>query len=177
MPSDMSVEINKAIERVMEKNENIKMKKYATNMDLKEFELFRNFIHSKFGMDITENKKHMLEIKVNRLMAQNKMENCMQYYNMISTTKDKQKIVEFLNEITINKTDFFREINHFNFLKNHLEKSGFKLTDSYVELESLYYQYTSSRYSVTISKGEKNYTFSIRYNWDKVLNNEIIPKY
>ena len=71
----------------------------------------------------------------------------------------------------------FHTLSHFNFLKNHLEKSGFKLTDSYVELESLYYQYTSSRYSVTISKGEKNYTFSIRYNWDKVLNNEIIPKY
>ena len=71
----------------------------------------------------------------------------------------------------------FHTLSHFNFLKNHLEKSGFKLTDSYVELESLYYQYTSSRYSVTISKGEKKYTFSIRYNWDKVLNNEIIPKY
>ena len=81
-------------------------------MSANEFELFTTFIHGKFGMDITENKKHMLEIKVNRLMAQNRMEDYMQYYNMISTTKDKQKTVEFLNEITINKTDFFREINH-----------------------------------------------------------------
>ncbi len=120
MASTMSEEINSAMDRVMEKNEKIQMKKFATKMSANEFELFTTFIHGKFGMDITENKKHMLEIKVNRLMAQNRMEDYMQYYNMISTTRDKQKTVEFLNEITINKTDFFREINHFNFMKNNL---------------------------------------------------------
>jgi chemotaxis protein methyltransferase CheR len=120
MASDMSVEINNAMDRVMEKNEKIKMKKYANKMTEKEFELYTTFIHGKFGMEITENKRHMLEIKINRLMNQNKFEDYITYYNMISTTKDKQKIVELLNEITINKTDFFREINHFNFMKSQL---------------------------------------------------------
>jgi hypothetical protein len=71
----------------------------------------------------------------------------------------------------------FHTLSHFNQIKSSLEQIGFKLTDSYVKFESLFYEYTSSNYSVSMSKGDSGYTFSIKYNWDKVLKKEIIPKY
>ena len=71
----------------------------------------------------------------------------------------------------------FHTLSHFNQLKNNVEKLGFKLTDSFVKFESLYYEYTSTDYTISMSKGDMEYTFSLSYNWDKVLKNEIIPKY
>ncbi len=118
---NMSKEISKAMDGVIAKSEKIKLSKFATKMSVKEFELYTSFIYNNFGMHITENKQHMLELKIHRLVEANGYENYIDYFHMISTTKDQQKIIEFLNEITINKTDFFREINHFNFIKNSVD--------------------------------------------------------
>ncbi len=71
----------------------------------------------------------------------------------------------------------FHTLSQFNRLKSEIEKIGFKLIDSYVKFESLYYVYNSTNYSISMSKGEKDFTISIRYNWDKILRNEITPRY
>ena len=118
---NMGQEINKIMNSVIEKNEKIKMNKYAKKMSEKEFELFTSFIYDNFGIHLTESKRHMLELKIQRLVHANGMDGYTEYYNMISNTKEREKIIDFLNEITINKTDFFREINHFNYIKNNID--------------------------------------------------------
>jgi hypothetical protein len=71
----------------------------------------------------------------------------------------------------------FHTLSHFNQIKSYLEQNGFKLTESYVKFESLFYEYNSSDYSISMSKGDKSYTVSLSYNPDKVVKGEIIPKY
>lgn len=71
----------------------------------------------------------------------------------------------------------FHTLSHFNHLRNNLEQLGFKLTESYVKFESLYYEYNSSDYSVSMSKGEDIFTFSIKHDYTKILRKEIIPIY
>jgi hypothetical protein len=71
----------------------------------------------------------------------------------------------------------YHTLSHFNQLKGSIEQLGFKLTNSYVKFESLYYEYTSSDYKASLSKGDKSYTFSIVYNPDKLISKEIIPKF
>lgn len=58
----------------------------------------------------------------------------------------------------------FHSQQHFNTLKNYLDKAQYKLVDSYIEFESIYYDYKSPMYSVTLSKGENSYIFSIKNN-------------
>lgn len=71
----------------------------------------------------------------------------------------------------------FHSLSKFNLLKNELEKMNFYLSDSYVKFESLYYTYISTDYSVSMSKGENIYTFSLKHNPDKIIRREIVPKY
>ncbi len=85
-----------------------------------EYRMFKEFIYDRFGITIGENKKHMLELKLNKLCGKNNITSCKEYFHLLSTSKDENYIIEFLNEVTINKTDFFRENHHFEFLTNKM---------------------------------------------------------
>jgi hypothetical protein len=71
----------------------------------------------------------------------------------------------------------FHSLYQFKSLKTNLEKQGFKLVDNYVKFESLYYEYKSPYYSISMSKGEVSYTFSIKYNSDRIKNKDIFLLY
>ena len=93
--------------------------------------------------------------------------------NTLSYIWDKQgnnKSISYLL-ITLDKSKNYKMVwyqfhsqQHFNILKNHLDKVKYKLVDSYIEFESIYYDYKSPMYSVTLSKGENSYIFSIKNN-------------
>ncbi len=73
------------------------------------------FIHAYCGIHITPQKRVMVETRVHRRMAilgLSRTDDYCQYLFSGSGTE----IVLFINEITTNKTDFFREPVHFEFL-------------------------------------------------------------
>lgn len=87
----------------------------------KEFEKYRRLIYDSFGIYLGNAKKDTLKSKLLKLMAKNGIYSYEEYYDTLTIDKDKQRITEFINEITINKTDFFRENNHFDFIRNQID--------------------------------------------------------
>lgn len=85
-----------------------------------EFEKYRQLIYGNYGIYIGNVKKDILRTKLYKLMTRNNISSYDEYYNILITSTGKQQITEFINEITTNKTEFFRENNHFEFIKNKI---------------------------------------------------------
>ncbi|MDQ2084910.1 protein-glutamate O-methyltransferase CheR [Herbivorax sp. ANBcel31] len=79
---------------------------------------YRNFIYDKFGINISQDKKEMLQSKLLKLIVKSRCESYEEYFRILTQGYDKESLFEFSNEITVNKTDFFRENNHFEFIKS-----------------------------------------------------------
>ena len=89
-------------------------------MNQNEFLLFSDYVYNNFGIKLSEGKISMLEVKLSKLIKSAGVSSLREYYTLLNSPKEKKHLIEFLNEITINKTDFFREINHFNFLRDNM---------------------------------------------------------
>ncbi|TYQ16667.1 UNVERIFIED_CONTAM: chemotaxis protein methyltransferase CheR [Acetivibrio alkalicellulosi] len=79
-----------------------------------------SFIYDKFGIHISQDKKDMLQSKILKLIVKNRIESYEEYFRLLTQVRDKETLLEFSSEITVNKTDFFRENNHFEYIKNNV---------------------------------------------------------
>lgn len=91
-------------------------------MKQSEFVLFADYIYNNFGIKISENKMSIFEVKISKLIKSAGVNSINEYYTLLNNPKEKKHLTDFLNEITINKTDFFREINHFNYIRDHINE-------------------------------------------------------
>jgi chemotaxis protein methyltransferase CheR len=87
----------------------------------KEFGKYKQLIYNDFGIYLNCAKKDTLKTKLCKLMTRNGINSYDEYYNALVTDTDNRYITEFINEITINKTDFFRENNHFDFISKKIK--------------------------------------------------------
>lgn len=84
---------------------------------------FRNFsglINDSFGIYFGPGKKELLRSKLQKILTRYGLESYDEYYNMLRNSRDKRYLAELAQEITVNKTDFFREKNHFEFISDQL---------------------------------------------------------
>jgi chemotaxis protein methyltransferase CheR len=80
---------------------------------------FKEHIYSEMGITFSPAKKYFLKSKIDKLMKRHEIEDYNEYYKKI-LNKEKNIYEEFVHEITTHKTDFFREDNHFKFLKEEI---------------------------------------------------------
>ena len=85
-----------------------------------EFYLLADYIYDNFGIKISENKMNIFEVKISKLIKSAGVNSIEEYYVLLNNPKEKRHLTQFLNEITINKPDFFREINHFNYIRDNM---------------------------------------------------------
>ena len=84
-----------------------------TKLKDKQFEKFTQLIYDKLGIHITEAKREMVQSKFSRLMRNLEI-NCFdEYYDFLLSNCKNGHWSQFVDEITIHKTNFFREDNHF----------------------------------------------------------------
>ncbi len=75
------------------------------------------YIHSQCGINLTPSKKLMLSTRLNSRLKQLGMKEFNQYFNYLQGDKeDRSEFYKMLDAVTINKTEFFREAEHFNIL-------------------------------------------------------------
>ena len=86
-----------------------------------QFEKFKTLIYDNLGIHITESKREMVQAKVGKLMRKNNILNYDDYYDFLLINKNNSHWAEFIDEITIHKTNFFREDHHFEFIRNQLD--------------------------------------------------------
>ncbi len=84
-----------------------------------QFEKFRDLVKEKLGIHLSESKKEMVQSKALRLMREAQISCFDEYYKLICNAKNSYW-ASFVDHITIHKTNFFREDNHFNFIRDKI---------------------------------------------------------
>jgi chemotaxis protein methyltransferase CheR len=82
-----------------------------------DFGRLRSFIYAQSGINLNSDKKTMLELRIKRRLRSLNLTSFSEYCEYLFGHKgQKEEIVHFLDVVTTNKTDFFREPDHFEYL-------------------------------------------------------------
>jgi chemotaxis protein methyltransferase CheR len=94
-------------------------KVYPSDNQLSDHDFVRlsRFIHQQYGIHLTPAKKSLLEGRLRKRMKQCNISSFSDYCNYIFTDQGMaEELVYMIDAVTTNKTDFFREPYHFEFL-------------------------------------------------------------
>lgn len=86
----------------------------------KEFTKFKDLIYKNTGIFLKDSKLEMVNSRLLRRLKDLKFSTFDAYYNYLVSDKSGTELLEMINSITTNKTNFFRENNHFEFLYDTL---------------------------------------------------------
>lgn len=95
----------------------------AQSFDLtdKEFQLFKEIIYRETGIHMSDKKKKLIVARLSKRLRSLNLQNFTQYYDYLNKNVNADnEIVNLINRITTNKTNFFREKHHFDFLSQEL---------------------------------------------------------
>lgn len=85
------------------------------------FEKFIILINEMLGIRILKTKKLMIQSRIDKHMKILNLSSYEDYYKLINNKYNIDERKQFANYITTNTTKFFREIDHFIFLKDNLK--------------------------------------------------------
>ena len=85
-----------------------------------EFQSLRALIHEHTGIALSAHKRALVYARLAKRLRHHHLDRFSDYYRLL-TEQDPtgEELVEMINCITTNKTDFFREPHHFRFLTEH----------------------------------------------------------
>lgn len=86
-----------------------------------DFEKLSRFIYQTFGIQISENKRYLLQNRLVKRLRELNLDNYTDYTNYVLNAKDSgDEVIQMMNVISTNKTDFFREQEHFDFFPEQI---------------------------------------------------------
>jgi chemotaxis protein methyltransferase CheR len=84
-----------------------------------EFHQLRDLVYEKCGINLTDAKKMMLRSRLQKRLYHLRLSTFREYYEyLFKADMPGDEMREMINCITTNKTDFFREPHHFDFIKD-----------------------------------------------------------
>ena len=95
--------------------ENHMTKNYLMEISGEEFELFRGYIHQKFGIYLTDKKRSLLVGRLQKIIRDSGFGSFQNYYNYLVKNNDHAQLQELINRISTNHTFFNREKDHFEY--------------------------------------------------------------
>lgn len=91
------------------------------SMSSREFASLSRFIYEQCGIKMPEGKKTMLEGRLQKRLRVLGMKSFAQYVDyLFQPDGNNEELVQMIDHVTTNKTDFFREPDHFDYLQNHV---------------------------------------------------------
>lgn len=84
-----------------------------------EFIKFRDIVYKESCINLADVKKILLQSRLIKRLRFLNLNSFSDYYDYLIANYDDEKI-NFVNAITTNKTDFFRENDHFEFMKSYI---------------------------------------------------------
>ncbi len=82
-----------------------------------EFHLFRDLIYQEAGIHLADHKKLLVITRLTRRLKHLGCSSFTEYYQYIKTgTQGREELRRMINQITTNKTNFYREPHHFEYL-------------------------------------------------------------
>ncbi len=89
----------------------------ALSMNEREFKLFRSLVHQHAGIWLRDGKQIMLASRLSRRLRHYGLASFAEYYEYVQNLPDnRDEIRQLINCVTTNKTSFFREKHHFDYL-------------------------------------------------------------
>ncbi len=86
-----------------------------------EFDLFRKLIHKKIGISLADGKRNLVQSRLRKRLAHHQLPTYQAYYDLlINTPESDAEWTDFINCVTTNKTDFYREAHHFKFVTDQI---------------------------------------------------------
>ena len=82
-----------------------------------ELALFRRFIFEAAGITMSEQKKALVEGRLSKRLALHGLDSFGQYYKFLTSGEHPDEVQVAVDLLTTNETYFFREIKHFEFLR------------------------------------------------------------
>ncbi|BDI30595.1 chemotaxis protein methyltransferase [Capsulimonas corticalis] len=86
----------------------------------KEFAKFRDLIYQLTGIVINEGKRQLVLSRLTKRLRMHGLSSFSEYYELVTNAGDDEEQSAFINSITTNKTDFFREPHHFEYIAREL---------------------------------------------------------
>ena len=131
---------------------------YTQSLTKSDFTRLSGFIHSRIGIKMPFSKLNMVESRLRKRLKELKLTSYKDYCDYLFTPDGMDKELEkFINVITTNKTDFFREPDHFEFLIR-------KAVPDLITANGSGVKRSLSLWSAACSRGNEAYTLAIVLN-------------
>jgi chemotaxis protein methyltransferase CheR len=119
-------------------------------MSQSDFTRLREFIYNECGITLADSKKTMLEGRLQKRLRELSLKSFSQYCDyLFSSNGFEKELTDMINQVTTNKTDFFREPAHFDYLTRKALPELGRLKKSFLV------------WSAGCSSGEEPYTLAM----------------
>ena len=89
----------------------------SSTLSTREFNRLSEFIHTNYGIKMPVTKKTMLQARLQKRLRQLDLNSYSEYCDLVLTSeKETSEVINMIDVVTTNKTDFFREPAHFDYL-------------------------------------------------------------
>lgn len=125
-----------------------------TELSDKEYDRYRKFVYDHIGISLGENKKELLRTRTAKRLRILQIDTFDEYFTYINAPENAEELANFFDVISTNKTSFFRESHHFDFLNNVLlpDLVRRKLKGNSIKV---------SAWSAACSTGDEPYTIAL----------------
>lgn len=135
-------------------NSNTDFDCFKAELSQEDFKIFSDYIYGEFGIKMPDIKRVMLQGRLLKRIRELKMSSYKEYKDYFFSEEGQQnELYNFLSVVTTNKTDFFREPVHFEFLSQEVLPEFISQGKKHIRV-----------WSAACSSGEEPYTISIVLN-------------
>ncbi len=128
---------------------------FEAKMSEKDFNRLSHFIYTEYGIKMPPAKKVMLQSRLQKRLRELNIASYREYTDYVFSKEGESEIIHMIDVVSTNKTDFFREPAHFEFLTNYVLPEFVQINQSRRPLKL---------WSAGCSSGEEPYTISIVLN-------------
>jgi chemotaxis protein methyltransferase CheR len=86
-----------------------------------EFARFRSLVHQETGIHLSAEKKAMLVGRLSSRLRHRGIESFSEYYRILHDPAEGDELQEAIDRMTTNETSFFREMTHFEALRDYIQ--------------------------------------------------------
>lgn len=115
-----------------------------------DFERISRFVHEFCGIHLHEGKRELVKARLGKRLRQGKFRSFSDYFKYVMTPEGTEELVNMIDSLSTNLTNFFRESNHFD-----------RLTEIVKEKALAKKQLRFRVWSAGCSTGEEPYTLAI----------------
>ncbi|UII25408.1 hypothetical protein LVD15_19170 [Fulvivirga maritima] len=85
---------------------------------MSEFNKLSKFIYDHYGINLPVAKKVLLESRLQKHLRKIGIPTFKKYIERVCNDKEHEEVVYMINLVSTNKTDFFREKSHFDYMRS-----------------------------------------------------------